>query len=346
MMAEVDLWLLSQMMLRSRLFEDAVKKQWEEGLIPGEMHLGTGEEAIIAGVICELKDGDAVALDHRGTSAMLLRGVNPVSLLLEFFGHPEGLCGGLGGHMHLFSKDHLMASSGIVGFSGPAAAGFALAAKYKNTDNIAVAFFGDGAMNQGMMLESMNLASAWDLPVLFVCKDNDLAISTISSHVTGGNLVDRAKGFGIPGQRVDGYDVKKVWQVSSEVIRRMRSGEGPYFLQAQCVHKDGHFLGDPLLRFHDHPIKEFSKVTGPLMKSFVHPKGANVVNRAKSLSEVFSLILDSRKQRKTKKEPLQMYSIELSLEEYNLEEINSIITDEIQEAVHKALEINRRREKQ
>ncbi|MBW6462862.1 MAG: thiamine pyrophosphate-dependent dehydrogenase E1 component subunit alpha [Firmicutes bacterium] len=341
-MLEFDLWLLYQMMFRSRLFEEAVKKQWENGLISGEMHLGTGEEAIIAGVLCELKDGDAVALDHRGTSAMLLRGVDPVSLLLELFGHPEGLCGGLGGHMHLFSKDHLMASSGIVGSSGPAAAGFALSAQYQNTDNIAVAFFGDGAMNQGMMMESINLASAWGLPVLFVCKDNDLAISTTSSHVTGGNLVDRAKGFGVPGQRVDGYDVKKVWQVSSEVIRRMRSGGGPYFLQAQCVHKDGHFLGDPLLRFHDHPVKEFSKATGPLIKSFTYPKGKNVVNRAKGLSEVFSLILNAKKQRKTKKEPLQLCSFELSSEEYNLEEIKNIIASDIQEAVQKALEINRK----
>lgn len=340
-MAEVDLWLLSQMMLRSRLFEEAVKKQWEEGLISGEMHLGTGEEAIIAGVVYELKEGDAVALDHRGTSAMLLRGVDPVSLLLEFLGHPAGLCGGLGGHMHLFSKDHLMASSGIVGFSGPAAAGFALAAKYNNTDHIAVAFFGDGAMNQGMMLESMNLASAWGLPVLFVCKDNDMAISTTSSHVTGGNLVDRAKGFGIPGQRVDGCDVKEVWQASSEAIRRMRNGEGPYFLQAQCVHQDGHFLGDPLLRFHDHPVKEFSKVTGPLMKSFVHPKGTNVFNRAKGLSEVFSLILNARKQRKITQEPLQKMSGEISSEEHSWEAINNIIATEIHEAVHKALLINR-----
>lgn len=345
-MLDLDLWLLYQMMLRSRLFEEAVKKQWKDGLISGEMHLGTGEEAIIAGVVCELKDGDAVALDHRGTSAMLLRGVDPVSLLLEFFGHPEGLCGGLGGHMHLFSKDHLMVSSGIVGSSGPAAVGFALAAQYKKTDNIAVAFFGEGAMNQGMMMESMNLASAWDLPVLFVCKDNDLAISTTSSHVTGGNLVDRAKGFGIPGQRVDGYDVEKVWQVSSEVIRRIRSNGGPYFLLAQCVHKDGHFLGDPLLRFHDHPAKEVSKVTGPLLKSFTHPKGINAIKRAKGLSEIFSLILNARKQRKTKKEPLQIFSVELSSEEHNLEEIKNIIADEIQEAVHKALEIYREGVKQ
>jgi len=117
-------------MLKARLFEEATAKLWHEGLISGEMHMGTGEEGIIAGVVSHLKDGDAMALDHRGTAALLMRGIEPVPLLRELLGHKEGLCGGMGGHMHLFSKEHLAASSGIVGSEGPAAAGFALAAQY------------------------------------------------------------------------------------------------------------------------------------------------------------------------------------------------------------------------
>lgn len=167
-----DLWSLYALMLKARLFEEATAKLWHEGMISGEMHLGTGEEAIIAGIVSHLKEGDAMALDHRGTAALLMRGVEPVLLLREFLGCKDGLCGGMGGHMHLFSKEHLAASSGIVGAEGPAAVGFALAAQYLRPGAIAVAFFGDGAMNQGMLMESMNLASVWKLPVLFVCKDD------------------------------------------------------------------------------------------------------------------------------------------------------------------------------
>ncbi|MGC8908933.1 MAG: thiamine pyrophosphate-dependent enzyme, partial [Desulfomonilaceae bacterium] len=111
----LDLWSFYTIMLKSRLFEEAIAKLWHDGLISGEMHLGTGEEAIIAGVVTQLCEGDAMALDHRGTAALLMRGVDPVLILRELLGYPAGLCGGMGGHMHLFSKDHLAVSSGIVG---------------------------------------------------------------------------------------------------------------------------------------------------------------------------------------------------------------------------------------
>ena len=119
-MMNADLWLLYEHMLRSRLFEDAVTHIWNQGKISGEMHLSVGEEAIVAGTVTQLQDGDAMALDHRGTSPLVMRGVNLVLLLREFLGLPDGLCGGQGGHMHLFSREHLAASSGIVGASGPA----------------------------------------------------------------------------------------------------------------------------------------------------------------------------------------------------------------------------------
>ncbi len=125
------MWQLYRIKLHSRLFENAVMDLWEKGKISGEMHLGTGEEAIIAGVISQLEKGDAIAVDHRGTPPFIMRGIDPVLLLLEFLGHPNGLCAGQGGHMHLFSKEDLITSSGIVGSSGPAATGFALALKYQ-----------------------------------------------------------------------------------------------------------------------------------------------------------------------------------------------------------------------
>jgi pyruvate dehydrogenase E1 component alpha subunit len=146
--------------------------------------------------------------------------------------------------MHLFSKAHLAASSGIVGASGPTAAGFALAARHLRPGKIAVAFFGEGAMNQGMLLESLNLAVVWKLPVVFICKDSKWSITTVSASVTGGNLVKRAESFGMPAREINGTDVECVWDTTQEALKRARTGKGPTFLLATCPHPEGHFLGE------------------------------------------------------------------------------------------------------
>ena len=286
-----DLWSLYSLMLKSRLFEEATARLWHEGLISGEMHLGTGEEAIIAGVVSHLKDGDAMALDHRGTAALLMRGVEPVPLLREFLGYKDGLCKGMGGHMHLFSKEHLAASSGIVGAEGPAAAGFALSAQYLRPSTIAVAFFGDGAMNQGMLMESMNLASVWKLPVLFVCKDDGWGITTKKEIATGGDFNDRARGVGMPAFQIDGLDVAKVWEISCSAIERIRSGQGPIFLHAKCVHFEGHFLGFQPIRIVRDPLKEMPKIAVPLTKSFLRLGGATLLERMTGLKTVMASII-------------------------------------------------------
>ncbi len=286
-----DLWSLYALMLKARLFEEAATKLWYEGLISGEMHLGTGEEGIIAGVVSQLRDGDAMALDHRGTAALLMRGVDSVSLLHEFLGHPQGLCGGMGGHMHLFSKEHLAASSGIVGSAGPAAAGFALAAQYLHPQSIAVAFFGDGAMNQGMLMESMNLAAVWKLPVLFVCKDDGWGITTQSDVSTAGNLDDRARGLGLLAFSVDGVDAARVWEIAHSAIERIRSGEGPVFLHARCVHLEGHFLGLQTIRILRDPLKEMPKVAVGLTKSILKLHGAAVSERITGLKSIMSSVI-------------------------------------------------------
>jgi pyruvate dehydrogenase E1 component alpha subunit len=301
-----DVMMLFEWMIRSRLFEEAIKKMWDDGKIPGEMHMGIGEEGIMAGVMAHVREGDALALDHRGTAAMLMRGVDPKALLLECCAHPQGLCGGIGGHMHLFSKPHLAASSGIVGSSGPAAVGFAIASQYKNLPNIAIAFFGEGALNQGQMLESLNLAAAWSLPVLFVCKDNNWAITTHSDRVTGGTPMDRAIGFGITAVSVDGTDVQAVWSAAGHIIAEMRQNPRPYFLHATCEHNEGHFLGDPLLRFSQTPRKAFGAATGPLIKAYFKSPGAGIVKKTGSILEIFSHIFASRSQLKMKNDPPQI----------------------------------------
>lgn len=335
---EPDLWSLYWNMLRSRLFEFEVSRLWQEGRIPGEMHLGVGEEAIVAGVVSQLEEGDAMALDHRGTPALVMRGVNPVLLLQEFLGQPDGLCGGMGGHMHLFSKEHLAASSGIVGSSGPTAAGFALAAQYLRPGKVAVAFFGEGAANQGMLLESMNLASAWKLPVIFVCKDNQQAITTPSPSVTGGKLTERARGFGIPAEAVDGLDVEQVWHWANQAITSARKGEGPSFVQAACTHLEGHFLGDPLLRIARHPIKEMKPMAGPLMKAFLRPKGASIGKRAEGIRTITSLIKGTIKLRFSKQgDPLGLTRKKLESDKVRLNGLEKEVEKEIRQLVETIL---------
>ncbi|MBC7246764.1 MAG: thiamine pyrophosphate-dependent dehydrogenase E1 component subunit alpha [Actinobacteria bacterium] len=258
---------LYRQMARMRFFEEALADLWERGLISGEMHLGVGEEAVVAGVTAHLEEGDAMALDHRSTPPLVARGVDLVSLFLEMLGDAQGLCGGWGGHMHLFSREHLACSSGIVGSSAPLGAGFALAAQHLGRGKVAVSFFGEGAANQGMLLESLNLAAAWKLPQVFVCKDNRWAITTRSRAVTGGDLVRRARSFGMPACRVDGTCVEAVWEAAGRAVRRARAGRGPSFLLATCPRPEGHFLGDPLLRVYREPLKQTLEIGPPLLRS-------------------------------------------------------------------------------
>lgn len=285
-----DLWFLYQLMFASRIFEQAVARLWHAGQISGEMHLGIGEEAICAGIVPQLIEGDAMALDHRGTPPLLMRGVDPVALLREFLGRSDGLCAGMGGHMHLYSPEHLAASSGIVGASGPAAVGFALAGQYLRPGTIAVAFFGEGATNQGMLLESLNLAVVWNLPVLFVCKDNQWAILTDTRDVIGGQLVERARGFGMEAALVDGGDVTAVWQTARTAIQRAREGGGPTFLHARCVHLEGHFIGDPYLRFVRQPLAQLKQFSGPFTRAILAAEGLSRSERLAELRETLGLI--------------------------------------------------------
>jgi TPP-dependent pyruvate/acetoin dehydrogenase alpha subunit len=335
---QLDMWHLYRQMLRSRLFEEVTRALWNDGLISGEMHLGTGEEAIVAGLVDHLADGDAMALDHRGTPALIMRGIDPVPLLREFLGRPDGLCSGMGGHMHLFSPDHLAASSGIVGASGPAAAGFALAALHLRPGTASVAFFGEGAMNQGMMLEAMNLAVVWQLPVLFVCKDNRWAITSRSSTLTGGDLADRARSLGLPAADVDGRLVQDVWHAAQVGLSRAHEGGGPSFLRARCVHLDGHFLGDTVLKAGRHPLKEMTRLAGPMLRSATRLKGASVRERVVNLLSIATLGRAYLDENSPADDPLGRARPLLEGNPTRLRELESAVTEEMRIAVDRALE--------
>jgi TPP-dependent pyruvate/acetoin dehydrogenase alpha subunit len=334
-----DLWSLYPLMLKSRLFEEAIAKLWHDGFISGEMHLGTGEEAVVAAVVSQLRDGDAMALDHRGTAAFIMRGVDPASILKELLGRSDGLCGGAGGHMHLYSREILAASSGIVGSPGPCAAGLALAAQYLNPGSIAVAFFGEGAMNQGMLMESLNLAAVWNLPVLFVCKDDGWSITAQSRNTTGGDLEERARGLGVHSVAVDGLDVSKVLEVSGPAVKRARSGQGPSFLRATCVHLEGHFLGYQLLRAVREPVKEIPGIAVRLTRSMLKPGGAAIRERAAGVKSVFRAVLSTLRdpRRNSANDPLLKARNPLLSDSARLNKLENHIEQEIVSLVESVL---------
>lgn len=329
---------LYRRMLRSRLVEQAIAALWHEGRISGEMHLGIGEEGICAGVIAHLGDGDALALDHRGTAPLVMRGVDPVAVIAECLGRPDGLCGGMGGHMHMMSKDHLAAASGIVGAAGPMACGFALAHQHLRPGRVAVAFFGEGATNQGMLLESFNLAVCWSLPVVFVCKDNGMAITTPSAKVTGGDLLERLRGFGMPATAVDGSDVEAVWRAAGEAVDRARHGGGPSFLLARCVRPDGHFLGDALVEIARHPVRELGDRAGALVRAATGRVGGSVFERAASLAALTAAIgRSASSQVQRGRDPVRKLRGRLDIERAGLEKLETDVEAEVQAAVRRAV---------
>ena len=295
---------LYRAMARARAFELLLLDLWERGHVSGELHLGTGEEAVAAGVVPRLREGDALALDHRSTPFLLLRGVDPVGMVREALGRKDGLCGGAGGHMHLFSPEHLAASSGIVGSAPPLACGFALAATRLRPGSIAVATFGDGAMNQGMVLEALNLAASWRLPVVFVCKDNDWAITTESHAVTAGSLPGRAEALGVTVAEVDGGDPEAVLTAAGRLVAAAREAREPGFLLARCPRLDGHMAGFVLDRVAASPVREGGELMRRVAASSV-AKGSSIREKAASVAAIGRRLMRARSDhRGTASDPL------------------------------------------
>jgi pyruvate dehydrogenase E1 component alpha subunit len=215
------------------------------GPVPGEMHLSAGQEPVAVGVCVHLKREDSVVGTHRAHHFAIAKGVPLERMTAEIFGKATGLGRGKGGHMHLFDPKHKFGCSGIVGASMPQACGFALAAKKLGKDWVSVAFFGEGAANQGSFHESLNLAALWKLPVVFVCEDNKWAISVEKSVATAVRRnSDRASAYGIPGVHVDRNDAVEVYAAAADAVARARRGEGPTLVEVKTDRFFGHFQGD------------------------------------------------------------------------------------------------------
>jgi pyruvate dehydrogenase E1 component alpha subunit len=230
-------------MATMRRFEEAVGAAVETGEVHGEMHLGIGQEAISAALSVVLRRGDAVVSTHRPHLHALALGVDPPAMLAELL-ERDGLCSGKGGHMHLFDRDRHFMCTGIVGAGAPLALGYALAQRREGGGALTIAVAGDGSMNQGATLESLNLAALWQLPVIFLCEDNGYGISVRRDVASAGALVDRGRPFGIPGVACDGTDPEAVFEALVPAAARARRGDGPTILVATCYRFRGHYEGD------------------------------------------------------------------------------------------------------
>jgi acetoin:2,6-dichlorophenolindophenol oxidoreductase subunit alpha len=228
-----------------RLFEENANDLYRSAKMPGLTHLYIGEEAIAVGVCTALRRDDWITSTHRGHGHCLAKGAEVGRMFAELLGREAGYCRGKGGSMHIADHEHgNLGANAIVGGSAGIATGAAYSAKYRGTDQVAVCFFGEGALGQGLVYEVMNMASLWQLPVVYVCENNLYNEYTHYLDATAGEILARPRAFGIEAREVDGQDVRAVYAQTTELVERARGGGGPAFLLANTYRYHGHHVGD------------------------------------------------------------------------------------------------------
>ncbi|MEM9029705.1 MAG: pyruvate dehydrogenase (acetyl-transferring) E1 component subunit alpha [Pseudomonadota bacterium] len=234
-------------MLLIRRFEEKAGQLYGMGFIGGFCHLYIGQEAVVVGLQMCAKEGDQVITTYRDHGHMLATGMDPAGVMAELTGRRGGYSRGKGGSMHMFSKEkHFYGGHGIVGASVPLGVGLAFANQYRGNDNVCFCYFGDGAANQGQVYESFNMAKLWNLPVLFVIENNRYAMGTsIERSAATTDFSQRGASFNIPGEQVDGMDVRAVKAAGERIVDAMRDGGGPYILEMLTYRYRGHSMSDP-----------------------------------------------------------------------------------------------------
>jgi len=238
---------LFERMVLIRRMEERLRADAAAGNLPGGVHLYIGQEAIATGVCARLRAADWITSTHRGHGHFLAKGGDPKAMMAEIRGKRTGICKGMGGSMHVadFAKG-ILGANGIVGGGFAIATGAAYSSRVRADGRVAVTFFGDGASNQGVFMETLNISSLWKLPLVFVCEHNGFSEFTPSSTVTSGQIADRARAFGIPSSIIDGNDVVAVWRAAGDAVERARSGEGPSFIEAHTYRIQGHLEAEDL----------------------------------------------------------------------------------------------------
>lgn len=244
------LWIYERLTL-IRQFEERLKRLVDTGVPVGAVHYYIGQEAVAVGVCAALAPSDWIASTHRGHGHCIAKGVDVKPMMAELYGKVTGTNHGKGGSMHITDvRVGMLGVNPIVGMGVPHAVGAALSAKVRRTNEVAAAFFGDGAANIGVVHEAMNMASIWTLPVVFVCENNGYSQATPAEYATAGkSIAGRAAGYGMPGVLVDGQDVIAVWHAATEAVRRARSGAGPTLIECTTYRYFGHHQGDDPLRY-------------------------------------------------------------------------------------------------
>ena len=233
-------------MVLIRTVESRLSRLFADNEIPGFLHLSIGQEAVAAGVMSSLGDGDSIATTHRGHGHVVARGIDLDGFFGEIMGKRAGICGGRGGSMHVADVSQgILGANGIVGAGIPIALGAGIAHSVRKTGCVAVVFFGDGAMAEGVLHETMNIASLWRVPLLLVCENNGWSEFSASKDVFAGKLSALAPAFGIEYRGVDGSDVREVAAQAAELVARMRAGLGPAVLECRTHRTRGHYEGDP-----------------------------------------------------------------------------------------------------
>jgi len=257
---------LYRRMLLIRSFEEKAAALFAEGLIPGFIHLSIGEEASAVGTCSALRRDDYIATTHRGHGHLIAKGADLTKMFAELFGKRSGYCKGKGGSMHIadFSRG-ILGANGVVGGGFPIIVGAALSIKLRNTSQVAVVFFGDGAANRGTFHEACNMAAIWKLPMVFICENNFYASTTpVDYALAGGSVAKRACAYGIPGQVVDGNDVLEVRQAVERAVKRAREGKGPSIVENKTYRFRGHFEGDPQKYRSEEEVQRFMKEHDPI----------------------------------------------------------------------------------
>ena len=251
-----------------RNFEERGIPETGQRRMSGSVHSSAGQEAVPTGVCAHLSENDYIGSTHRGHGHCIAKGVDPKAMMAELFGRTTGPNKGKGGSMHIADMSKgMLGTNGVVAASVPLAVGAALTSKLKNLGRVAVAFFGDGGANQGILHESMNLASVWKLPVIFCCENNGYAESTpVEYALSVANVSDRAPGYNMPGFNVDGMDVFAVYDAAGQAVARARAGEGPSLLECRTYRYYGHTVFDNPLSYRTREEEEHWRKRDPLLQ--------------------------------------------------------------------------------
>ncbi len=268
-------------MVTIRFFEEQCRREADAGKLRG-MHSSVGQEAVPTGICAHLKQGDYVLGTHRSHHHCIAQGVDLSEMMAELLGKATGTNGGKGGTMHIADIDRgMLGANGVVGSNIPVATGAALSAKLRGTDNVSVVFFGDGAVGQGTLHESMNLASIWKLPVIFLCENNRYAESTPFEYaIAGGSVADRAAGYDMPGIMVDGQSVLDMYEVGGQAVERARRGDGPTLIEAQTYRYFGHFGADNPLSYRSEEEEAHFKARDCIARVKTHILESGVASEA------------------------------------------------------------------